>query len=452
VLAVALMLFAGCTSGEPVGTPGANIVLITIDTLRADHLGAYGYERATSPNLDALATDAILFRNAFSVSSWTLPAHASILTGLYPAEHGVDKDISALPASAVTLAEVLRENDYETFAAVSHVYLSDRWGFDAGFTDFDETAAIGSPHQPVAKRIVDSALGWLESREGGKSNPPFFVWLHIFDPHWDYSPPSPYDTLFDPHYSGGLTGAYSSLAPYIKAVKGYDTPPPLADHDLRHLLALYDGEIAFVDAQLGRLFDALKARGDWDDTLVVAVADHGEEFMEHGSLEGHQWTLHDEVIQVPLMIRLPQQRSRGKVVDSVVSTVGVAGTILDYVAIDSERRSLTAAIEGEKGRRAHVSEALLDLTVRHRDRQLGLRTKDFKFIRFADGRVQLFRHPQDPHEAEDVSDRRPNDVARLSRRVDELLHAMKRLSDAGAERQALSPRVRDRLRATGYLD
>ena len=279
--------------------PRANVVLISIDTLRADRLGCYGYARDTSPVIDALAAEGLRFSEAVSVTSWTLPAHATLLTGLYPAEHGLVTDRIRLPESPPTLATILSEAGYHTAGIVSHVYLGSRWGFDRGFAAFDETLGAGSPHSVVAERVVDKALkalgAWREEH-GGK---PLFLWLHIFDPHWAYVPPKPYDSLFDPDYEGGVDGGYASLRPHIRALRRPgESAPALADRDLAHLEALYDGEVRYVDDQLGRFFTALRDAGLWEETLVAVVSDHGEEFMEHGSLEGHQWTLFDEVVMV----------------------------------------------------------------------------------------------------------------------------------------------------------
>jgi len=448
VAVLTALLLGACQRAAPTA-PGSNVILVTIDTLRADHLGCYGYERATSPRIDELAARSVVFERAVSTSSWTLPAHASLLTGLYPAEHGVQTDVNAMPASAVTLAELLGEHGYQTFAAVSHVYLSTRWGFDTGFDRFDERVALGSPQRPVATHIVDSAIEWLAARDTER---PFFAWLHIFDPHWDYAPPPPFDTRFDPDYRGSMRGNYASIKPYVKAVAGYDTPPPLAERDLEHLLALYDGEIAYVDTELGRLFDALGAKRLWDSTVLVVASDHGEEFMEHGSLEGHQWTLYDEVVMVPLIAHFPGPRLQGTRVGDVVSTVGAAGMVLDYLGIDNGWRSLYPLLSGGPPRGLVGGEALLDLTVRRRERQLALRTADAKLVRHDDGRTELYQLGVDPGEHEDVSVRSGDVVEALSARIDANLARMKRLPDAGVERDAIGKRVRDRLKATGYLD
>ncbi len=189
VLAAALGILTIAACAKPAGKehptfPRRNVVLITIDTLRADHVGFYHYGRNTTPNIDLLANRAVSFGHAVSTSSWTLPAHASILTGLYPAEHGVVTDTTALPPSADTLATILATHGYDTFAAVSHVYLSHRWGFDRGFATFDDSAAAGSPKRPVAEQVVDRALAWLSARKSDKT---FFMWLPSLAAHWALS-------------------------------------------------------------------------------------------------------------------------------------------------------------------------------------------------------------------------------------------------------------------------
>jgi len=279
--------------------------------------------------------------------------------------------------------------------------------------------------------VVGRGLRWLEQRD--QQERPFFIWLHIFDPHWDYSPPPPFDTMFDPGYTGGMTGDYRSLKPFIKAL-ARGPQPQLSERDLRHLLALYDGEIRYVDHELGVLFEALRERDLFDSTLIAVTSDHGEEFMEHGSLEGHQWTLHDEVVRVPLLIKRPGNREAGRVVDEPVSIVGLSGAILDALGMEHDRRGLS-------------SPALLDLIVRQK-LQLGLVEEGFKLLRFADGREMLF---DDRAERDDVSTTNPGVAARLSRRLDDITAGLQRLPDAGVERQPLDRKEQEQLRSLGYV-
>jgi arylsulfatase A-like enzyme len=461
IVLAALSFVGGCSKAPRTNPP--NVLLITIDTLRADHLGSYGYDFDTSPNLDRLARNSVRFADAVSASSWTLPGHASILTGLFPSQHGVERDINALPASADTLAERLKRAGYETFAATSHVYLTGRWGFHQGFDEYDQRAAVGSPQKPVATKIVNSALQWLEQRGfiDGEPAKPFFAWLHIFDPHWDYAAPPPFSTQFDPDYTGTMRGDYASLRPFIKAVVGYDQPPPMPERDLRHVNALYDGEIAYVDDELGRLFDALRRHDLFEDTLIVVTSDHGEEMMEHGSLEGHQWTLYEEVIRVPLIMHPPASGcmhgvsfGSARVIERSVSNVGVAATILDCTGEDSTGLpSLTALLRGDAdGSSPVVDELLLDLTVRHRTRSAALRTPEHKLIHTFGGATQLYGKPAVGAEVDDLSAQDPGKTARLKARLDARLGTLERLEDAGAIRAALDPATADRLRATGYLD
>ncbi len=450
LLAVCAAVLLGCTPEPP--APARNAILISIDTLRPDHLGCYGYGRDTSPNLDKLAARSVRFDRALSVSSWTLPSHASLLTGLYPAEHGVRGELNALPPSANTIGRLLRKDGFDTFAAVSHPYLSRRWGFDNGFAgDFDESEATGSTNHPVASGVVDSAIEWLDRRSDDRR---FFMWLHIFDPHWDYDPPSPYDSLFDPDYQGTTEGKYVSIKPYIKAVAGYEHPPPLAERDLEHIIALYDGEIAYVDANLGRLFSRLAAAGLDRDTVILVVADHGEEFMEHGSLEGHQWTLYEEVVRVPLIVYVPGLEG-GRVVTTVVSTVGVAPTVLDLLGVDGvSSRAAARSLAGNvlrTGTRPGAA-ALLDLTVRGRNRQVALHDGDYKLIRYHDGRNELYANPEMGNEHTNLANDKPAVVAEMSAEIDRRLEAMSPLPDAGAQRQSISNSMIERLRATGYID
>jgi arylsulfatase A-like enzyme len=408
-----------------------DVLLITIDTLRADHVGCYGYVRETTPNIDELAARSIRYANAFSTSSWTLPAHASILTGLYPVEHGVQLPRTALPPSAPTLQELLGAQGYDTFAATSHVYLGDRWGFDRGWRTFDGSLGPDSAHRPVARDVVGRGLRWLERRD--ESDRPFFIWLHIFDPHWDYSPPPPFDTMYDPDYDGGMTGRYDSLKPFIKAL-ARGPQPELPERDLRHLLALYDGEIRYVDHELGVLLDALRERGLFDSTLIVLASDHGEEFMEHGSLEGHQWTLHDEVVRVPLLIKQPGGRDAGMVVDAPVSIVGVPGAIMDSLGIEHDWRRLD-------------SPALLDLVVRKKP-LLGLVQEGFKLLRLPDRGELLF---DDRLETNDVAGIHPAEAGEMSRRLDEITAGLVPLPDAGVERLPLDSKEQEQLRSLGYV-
>lgn len=350
LLLVAVMVGLGGCSHSPAATPPPeappNIIFISIDTLRADHLGCYGYERDTSPGIDALAKESVRFDHAFSQSSWTLPSHMSMMTSQYPHVHGVETGRKPLPDSAVTLAEVLSSSGYYTAAFVSWVYVDSRYGFSQGFDAFKE---LIPPKNKVdsstkwsfkAKQVADAAIEWVEKPNRGET--PFFLFVHFFDPHIDYAPPDGYDKMFDPDYAGPAQGTFQWLKTYIKGI--HRVPNKIAPRDLEHVKALYDGEIRYTDLHIKRLLDAVDKHVGLDNCLVVLTSDHGEEFFDHGSMEGHQWTLYDEIIHVPLIIRFPQHRHAGKVVSDPVELIDIAPTIIDFACAEAppnfEGRSL----------------------------------------------------------------------------------------------------------------
>jgi len=320
IVAAVVVLFSppGCVrSRQAAGPP--NILLISIDTLRRDHLGCYGYRRATTPCIDKLARRGVLYERPNSTSSWTLPAHTSLLTGLYPAFHGVQDDGVSLPEEIPTLAGNLKSDGYRTLAVVSHLYVSSRFGLNRGFDVFDDELIDGGVRNPVAAEVVDRALARMPSAESAE---PWFAFLHFFDPHWDYSPPPPFDRRFTvPSYRGPIDGTMRSMTPYL--VPGRR----MGAADLQHLIDLYDGEIAYVDAQIGRLLDELDSRHLLENTVIVLTGDHGEEFKEHGLL-GHGQTLYAEQLRVPLIIAGPTGLPEGAHSRETVSLVDLAPTLL----------------------------------------------------------------------------------------------------------------------------
>jgi len=347
LLGITLAALTGCgqkpTSGAAApGIAGSkpSIVLISIDSLRADHLGCYGYSRSTSPNVDALAADGVLFENPVAPAPWTLPSYASLFTGLYPRTHqttsitlkGDDAhEPSApskrqkliyrrLPPKTPTLASSLRAAGYSTHAILATPLLHARFGLDAGFDTYnDDLARIGGrrAHRAVnSPQVTDAALKALD-----RLKPPFFLFIHYWDVHYEYLPPPPFDTRFDPDYPGGLSPAQFLDSRNI----ALDSDP----RDLQHWVALYDGEIAWTDEHVGRIIAELKARGLYDDAIVIFTADHGDAFFEHG-LKGHQHSLYQELLRVPLVVRGPGFQ-RGRRVAQNVSLVDLMPTLLEIV-------------------------------------------------------------------------------------------------------------------------
>ena len=303
------------------------IVLVSIDTLRRDHVGAYGYDPPTTPRLDALAREGLVALDAVSVSSWTLPSHLSMLTSADPAIHGGTDMRHGSGRRVPTLPALLRTAGYATRAVTSHLYVSAVYGLDEGFDGLDF-------HQDRrATDVADRAID-LVDRFGDR---PFFLFLHFYDPHWHYDPPEAQRALFAKPYTGTITGRWGDFS-------GRD-PGSVTPADLAHLLALYDGEIRYADDQLGRVLDHLQARGALANTLVLVTSDHGEEFLEHGSWE-HQKTLYEEVVRVPLIVRGPGVPAKREA--APVSLLDVAPTVLAWAGVaippSFQGRSLLATV------------------------------------------------------------------------------------------------------------
>jgi len=289
-----------------------NLVLVSIDCLRADHVGAYGYSRDTTPNVDAFARESTLFRNAMAVSSYTLPTHASMLTGLPPSLHGatVRRRISR---SVDTLPELLARGGYAVHGVVSAPFLSPVYGFADGF----DTYRLSSDR---ASGLVDRALALLDEGAGRSQ----FLFLHLFDAHAPYSPP------------GDILGRFGSRPEDVSDLHAMIEKrlPPESEAAIDEARSLYDGEIAYVDREIGRFFEGLRARGLYDSSLVVVTADHGEAFFEHGYWEhARPWRdegpgLYQEIVHVPLLVKRPNAAG-GAVVDDVVSQMDIFPTLLE---------------------------------------------------------------------------------------------------------------------------
>ena len=342
-----------------------NVILISIDTLRADHVSCYGYDRDTTPNVDALAADSVLFEQAITPAPWTLPAHASLFTGLLPSQHGVQNFYQKLSDEALTLGEVLRARSFLTLGVASFEYLFPDYGLVQGYDEYFFRYPLR------AEKIVEKALDMLD-RHCGKR---FFMFLHFFDPHDPYDPPAPYNTMFCPFGEKGcLKKEHKSP---IKAFLGERRRP--TENDIEAAIALYDGEVRFVDEQLSFLFERLKELDLWDNTMIVVTSDHGEEFWDHGSLS-HGFRLYEEQIRVPLVVKLPHSRNAGTRVERQVGLIDVAPTILAELAIEGEvdgpGRSLFSRPNLELAKEHYyVSE-----TVAHGVKRLCLRTNILKYI------------------------------------------------------------------------
>lgn len=286
-----------------------SVVFIMIDTLRADHLGTYGYVRSTSPHIDAFAKESIVYDYAVASAPWTPPAVASMFTGLYPISHGVvppnDRELArqdgtALASEFQTLAEIFKENGYSTLGVSPNPWISEEFNFHQGFDSFLFRLRVD------AARVVKEGIELLsKSKEGGK---PFFLYLHFLDPHEPLNPPERYNEIIAAEPK--ITGYEESEAKKID---------------------LYDAEIRFTDQKIGEFFSYLKSEGLYDEVAIVLVADHGEQFMEHGH-QGHGLQLYDTELRVPFMFKPPRMKE-GKRVGITANTIDIFPTVLEMAQI-----------------------------------------------------------------------------------------------------------------------
>jgi len=313
LLGICAILIAACNAPER----PRNLLLISVDTLRADRLGCYGYERPTSPAIDRLAAGGALFEDASATSPWTKPSHASLLTGLYPTRNGALTMQSLIHDDVVHLASHLGDHGFRTGAVVNAQWLT-MHGLERGFTDFESVDVVqgrreGSP-------VTEEAIRWLR---GLDRSDPFFAFVHYMDVHSDYASLPLYEEAFVEPYSGVVDGSTAQLYDIADGLVTLDA------EDARHLENLYDAGIRQVDEQLSRLFAYLDEEGLLEHTLVVLTSDHGEEFFEHGSVL-HGKTQYQEVVRVPLLFSGPGV-ARGARIATPVSLIDVMPTCLELL-------------------------------------------------------------------------------------------------------------------------
>jgi arylsulfatase A-like enzyme len=380
-------LLAACAS-----RPAPNLVVVSIDTLRADHLGIYGYSRPTSPRIDAWARGGTVFDRAFAPSSWTLPSHASMFTGLSPFRHGATHWDARIPDEAPMLAERLRRRGYATGGAVNAPFVGERFGFRRGFDAWVERRKRRETSDDEYQRLV-LELVRAERRR------PFFLFLHYMNVHEPYDPPAGYDRFASPGAAASSIDG-SKLRELQLLVE--ERRAAVTDADRDRLVDLYDGEILAMDEKFGALLDAIQRVSP--DTIVVLTSDHGEEFLEHGGLT-HGRTLYEEVLRVPLIVVGPGVRA-GARSDALVSLIDVAPTLLDLAGAEPLRgsdgesiRSLLAGGGGPRPRPIALHTTAADRRVNLR----GLRDASTKLIEdTAAGRREYYDLSADPREREDL--------------------------------------------------
>ena len=410
-LGIVLCAAAASACGKAAEPRPPNVLLITIDTLRADRLGCYGRSSAATPAIDGLAREGLRFERAYTPVPLTLPAHATLLTGLEPAAHGLlDNGMVARHLGVPTLAERLSGAGYDSGAFVAAHVLNRIFGLDRGFALYDDGPPEADEGEGFfhgvadARGRVDAALAWLRRPRGG----PFFLWVHLFDVHAPHVAPEGFGERFED---------------------------------------AYDGEVAYVDAQIARLLRALDTMGVAGETLVVLTADHGEGLGEHGE-ETHGILLHDATLHVPLVLRLPGRVRAGASSVRVVGLADVAPTVLELAGLPPNAR-----VHGTSLLREPAAARPLWAASEYPARQYGwaalrsLRSDGMKYVEAP--RPELFDLARDPGELRNLAPERPGEVAQWSARLRETERSLAALRTAEAPAEA-DAETRERLAALGY--
>jgi arylsulfatase A-like enzyme len=426
------------------------VLLVTIDTLRADHCSAYGYARPTTPHLDALARRGVQFDVAYAPMATTAPSHATLFTGLLPAWHGLVKNGHVMAAAHRTLAEALRERGYRTGAVVSSFVLDRRFGLDRGFASYDDRFSGRDPSlktkkwkrihvdQPFDRRADETserAVQWLREngylrRERPPGQPPFFLWVHYFDPHDPYDPPDEYRARF----------------------------PPLGAAPLDAQVAAYDAEVRFTDEQLGALTGALAAEGALERTVTVVTADHGEGLMQHGHMV-HGLHLYEEAVRVPLVVHWPHRLAPRRV-GAPVQLADLAPTLARLAGATwperpGQGRSLDGVMSGrdrlDPSREVFLQRRQYERRAEGRrpvkGQKYALRAGRWKYIESREeGTFELYDLEKDPGERQNLLASPPSEAAALPARLERWVSAAPRAPEVVVDEETAR-----KLRSLGYV-
>jgi len=395
--------------------PQPNVVFITIDTLRADHLGCYGYKQIRTPNIDALAAESFRFERAYTPVPVTLPAHTAIFTGTYPTLSGMhDFSGNKLSSKQSTLASVLKEQGYITSAVIGSAVLDSRFGLNQGFDfyydhfDFNRLQESNLEEMERPGNVVaDVALDWLAKNSQSK----FFLWMHLYDPHYPYRPPAPYSEEYRDR--------------------------------------LYDGEIAFADAQVGRLVAFLKTKSLYRNTLIVLTGDHGESLGEHGE-KTHGFFLYNATLHVPVLIHLPSSTS-GKAVAELVSLTDLMPTVLQELKVDVpaqvQGRSLLPLLTEKNAARSLYAETFLPRLHFNWSELRSVETEKYQFIEAP--KPELYDLAADPGETHNLYGEKKAVAGELQARLNTLVRQYSADQEL-AEKTGLDPALMERLKSLGY--
>ena len=439
--------FSQATPASP--PSGLNILLISVDTLRADHLTSYGHDRPTSPNIDRLAGTGILFKQAISQSPWTLPSIASMHSSLYSSQHGATRSKTRLPDHVETLAEALQTRGYQTVAVVSHIFVNRNHGLAQGFEVFDESLIGG--HQAVTSQdLTEHMVGYLEKLEPGR---PFFGWVHYFDPHFDYVRHPRFDLVREE--DGPLSGPLSSGRLELKLRRAKAAGKTFPAHELAFVESVYDEEIAHTDEWIGALLESLRRLDLAKSTVVILTADHGEYFLERGRFF-HGRDVYQALVHVPLIIggAVPEQLRGVEVARPIeVSSIPyTAMALAGFPGSDFQGQDLIQCASSESLPPRPVFTEGTHAAGTGKVGQRAVILSGWKLIQELNRKqYSLFHLPSDPAERRDLLIRPDDAIATVFERLKGLLADFPPSGAVESESILLDDATRKQLEALGYV-
>ena len=431
MLLIILNFYSLVSSGTDT-TDKPNVIFICIDTLRADHLGMYGYERDTSPSMDQLAKSGVVFTNVTSQSSWTKTSVATFMTSTYDMLNRVKTEEDKLPLGVNTLAEILKNNGYATGAIIANPWLLPQFAFNQGFDYYNSSYVADETRRRIK---VENITKYIDKNKNKK----FFLYLHFMDVHNPYHPPAPFNTMFS-----GVEGRFQYR----------NGPMKMNKEDFDKTMGLYDGEIRFLDEKINSIIMYLKEQKLFDNTLIVINSDHGEEFMEHGGA-GHGTTLYQELLHVPLIIvHKGNSDIKGSVINSKVRNIDILPTILDILNIspvtEIDGISLLPLIKGDKG---VPSPSIASVTALHtRDKLVAISGNKFKYIYNRSKKLsELFDLEKDADEKDNLINVMPELAMKMHNELQNITSEFTGVEAPSFKKSSINNETLKTLKSLGYI-
>jgi len=453
---ILLALFFFCSFSCSRNRGKHNVILIIIDTARPDHFSCYGYERETTPRIDQLAKEGVRFENAISASPWTLPSIASILTGLWPHRHLAgypvkdpetnQEGLTYLSESALSIAEILSQNNYQTAGFFQNPFVDPGFGLNRGFDTYDYFPG-DNLHIRRADMVFKQAIDWLEKYRNKRK--PFFMLIHLFDPHLAYDPPAQFMLPFIYGYKGKMTPPFNPDDAFLEKIRKGEVKYDAEDQ--KFIIGLYNGELGFVDNWVGVFMDYLKDKKLYEQSLIILTADHGEEFWEHNSFE-HGHSLYQELLRVPLIMRFPGKENGGSVVKERVSLVDLAPSIMTYLGIDTPFQGTGRSFISMPGAVVKPRErAIIAELNRIGDPLQAIYSGDYKAIlNRVNGNIEIYNLKDDPKETKNLFGTKQSYPPEIIDQIRGVAEAIKQLDKEGKP-ATIAPEIRAKLKSLGYL-